>query len=304
MVTRREISIEQLCALADGEYVFAVVDACGVSNLVTAKAQEAGEERAVCLLTGTYLKDHYAVAPYLFNVDRQFTHWISSSLEKARWGVFVLAKERRDVLIRHLQRFFFVGLPDGRKVYFRYYDPPILQAYLATCQPEELHLFFGPVRGFAVPGAEEHRLWLFEPPVLPSQHLTQPPKYPIGLWTIRKEQFEALGNVSKEHFVKQVTAHVQQFFPERYELLGEVQVLQMIRFGIQKAAAYGITAEADVCRYIDLLFVFGAQFDRDPQYEWAREILNDSSCSAAARMLRVREKVARLAGQDGPSHGG
>ena len=34
---------------------------------------------------------------------------------------------------------------EGKKLYFRYYDPRVLREYLPTCNEEELAAFFGPV---------------------------------------------------------------------------------------------------------------------------------------------------------------
>jgi hypothetical protein len=55
-------------------------------------------------------------------------------------------------------------LPDGKIVYFRFYDPRVLRAYLTTCTDDEIRTFFGPVhrlvmeeedgRPLSIPGPE------------------------------------------------------------------------------------------------------------------------------------------------------
>jgi hypothetical protein len=47
----------------------------------------------------------------------------------------------------------------------------------------------------------------------------------------------------------------------------------MVQHGIKRAAGYGLTARRDVCKYIDLMIVFGRNFDTDRRYRWAGEIL-------------------------------
>jgi hypothetical protein len=44
-----------------------------------------------------------------------------------------------------------VEIEGSRKsVYFRYYDPRILHAFLPTCAPPQVRDFFGPIKAFIV----------------------------------------------------------------------------------------------------------------------------------------------------------
>ena len=52
-------------------------------------------------------------------------------------------------LRKHFRQFLLAALPDGKQVYFRFYDPRVLRVYLPTCTPEEIYRFFGPVWRFA-----------------------------------------------------------------------------------------------------------------------------------------------------------
>jgi len=51
-------------------------------------------------------------------------------------------------LRHHLRTFLRVRAPDGRVLYFRYYDPRVLRVYLPTCNATELKQVFGPIRRF------------------------------------------------------------------------------------------------------------------------------------------------------------
>lgn len=74
-----------------------------------------------------------------------------------------------------------------------------------------------------------------------------------------------------------MVVHLKKFFPRQCEAEGEPQIRKTIQYGIERAAAYGITAERDVCKYIDLMIVFGSDFDADEQLPWAGEILRRRS---------------------------
>lgn len=62
------------------------------------------------------------------------------------WGVYLTCSQPFAEVRKHLRRFLLVNLPDGRQVYFRYYDPRVLRTYLPTCTPAELTHFFGPIK--------------------------------------------------------------------------------------------------------------------------------------------------------------
>jgi hypothetical protein len=40
--------------------------------------------------------------------------------------------------------------PQGKPLYFRYYDPRVFRIYLPTCNESELKIVFGPVNSFYV----------------------------------------------------------------------------------------------------------------------------------------------------------
>lgn len=102
--------------------------------------------------------------------------------------------------------------------------------------------------------------------------------------TIRQQQLDALDRDMRKRFEQRMFAHVQQFFPQRCKALGEASVREWIGTGIARAAGYGVVAEVDVCRYIDVMFVFGREFDTDPQLPWAARILSARPADACARV--------------------
>jgi hypothetical protein len=93
--------------------------------------------------------------------------------------------------------------------------------------------------------------------------------------TIRKEQMAVFEAAEMNKFVEHMLVHLNKVFPNQCQALGEAKMRETIQHGIKRAAAYGITAERDVCKYIDLMIVFGRDFDVAPECAWAGEILND-----------------------------
>jgi hypothetical protein len=91
--------------------------------------------------------------------------------------------------------------------------------------------------------------------------------------TIRQEQFAVLSQLEVEKFADWVFTHLQRFFPAQCRAAGDVRISEMIEYGIERAAAYNLTSKRDVCKYIDLMVVFGRDFDTDSRLPWAGELL-------------------------------
>jgi hypothetical protein len=58
-------------------------------------------------------------------------------------------------------------------------------------------------------------------------------------------------------------------------MLGEDPIRSVIRLGVNRSQAYGVTLEPAVISYIDHMMMLGSGFDTDPQVPWAQEILTD-----------------------------
>ena len=93
--------------------------------------------------------------------------------------------------------------------------------------------------------------------------------------TIRQAQFAVLSQLEVQKFEDWMLVHLKKFFPRQSAALGDTQLRETVRHGIEQAAGYGLTARCDVCKYIDLMVVFGRDFDTDKRYPWAAEILSE-----------------------------
>ena len=90
---------------------------------------------------------------------------------------------------------------------------------------------------------------------------------------IRKEQIEFFKQYRLSLFENRMVKHLYTYFPKKCDALGEAMVRNFIRQGIDRTRIYGIRAEKDVSRFINLMLTFGKDFDTDSQLPWAQEIL-------------------------------
>ena len=128
--------------------LFAILDACDEPR-IPAKVLELGD-RAESLYRGRAEEEHWAIAPYLVQVDEPLLDWIVEALSGTPWGILAFAATDLDSLRKHFRRFLKVEGPDGQKLYFRFYDPRVLPTFLNSCGPEEAIRFFGPVDTYLV----------------------------------------------------------------------------------------------------------------------------------------------------------
>lgn len=109
------------------------------------------------------------------------------------------------------------------------------------------------------------------------------------MWTIRQDQVDIFKEAAVKRFENLMVGHLQKFFPAKCEGVGEAQVREMVRYGIERAKTYGITAECDVSVFVDVMFVMGRDFDLLSQNAWAGRILKDrtgNSCTERVMQLR------------------
>jgi hypothetical protein len=92
------------------------------------------------------------VAPYLFTYQEgtDFANWLAEKGWGDAWGVFLFSNATLVELHRHFQKFLLVKKEDGQELYFRFYDPRVLRAFLPTCDWVQIQELFGPVQYFVV----------------------------------------------------------------------------------------------------------------------------------------------------------
>jgi hypothetical protein len=107
---------------------------------------------------------------------------------------------------------------------------------------------------------------------------------------IRDEQLRVLARVALPNWIAK---HLKQFFPRHCAALGEAGLRERVSDGIARAVAHGFTSDVEISHYIDLMFVFGTDFDTDPTLAWPQAILSDRTLSTAQRIERLLEAGSR-----------
>ncbi len=110
--------------------------------------------------------------------------------------------------------------------------------------------------------------------------------------TIRKEQIIAFEDQSIKSFEDDTVQHLKSFTPKQFEIIGELSIRKIIKLGIEKAEKCKFTMQGPIRFYIEMMFMFGSDFDTDPQYPWVREILNiESGYNQMERADKLHERM-------------
>ena len=133
----------------DDKHVYVILDGAQNESLLDVMADHAGLEYE-CLMTGELEPDMQEVAPYIIHLkeDAAFTSWLMNNGWGQSWGVFVLSSADLGEIWRDLRMHMRVTDPNGRPLYFRFYDPRVMNAFLPTCDAKQLKEFFGRAESF------------------------------------------------------------------------------------------------------------------------------------------------------------
>jgi hypothetical protein len=146
---------------------YAILDGAAVPGLLDRLAADSPEH--VCLYRGEMQPDLAECAPYLVVLKENsgFTNWVFQECWGKHGGIFALAPTDLKDTRKHFRTFLIVKDPDGKQLYFRYYDPRVLRIYLPTCNPEETAAVFGPVRHYLLEDENPAILLRFSPDQTP-----------------------------------------------------------------------------------------------------------------------------------------
>ena len=149
LVQTRTLPLDVIRKFATEGRLYAILDACDEPE-VPGKVAELGQERVKCLYRGVDDPQTLAVAPYLVHLEEQDVDWLSDVMWGRFWGIFAVADSNLKALRKHFRKFLMVNLETEGPVYFRYYDPRVLETFLPTCNDEQIRNFFGPLHAYAI----------------------------------------------------------------------------------------------------------------------------------------------------------
>ena len=93
---------------------------------------------------------------------------------------------------------------------------------------------------------------------------------------IREEQMKVFEEAALQSFEDEMVAHSKKFTPRLCEVIGEEQLRVALRRAMERAGTYGFTYRGPIRLFIELMFLYGSDFDTDLQYPAVGEVLRAS----------------------------
>ncbi len=85
---------------------------------------------------------------------------------------------------------------------------------------------------------------------------------------VRNEQLKKLNAKAARKFEDQMLLHLDKYFHKQCRKMSEKEIRNVICYGVERAEHYGVDLEGEKTKYLNLMFVFGKDFDTNPAIKW------------------------------------
>jgi hypothetical protein len=265
----RSVAEQPFALLASfGEPVFALVD--GARDVRIAELVRASGLPWRSLYEGRSAKSLANSGPFLVDVGAELER-AAVLLERGwgnAWGVWGTSTAGFAVLRAHFRRFLMVRDAGDRALYFRFYDPRVLAAFLPLASPEQNAALFAQVTRFVVEDDEDPSLSCV------FFHERDRPGMYVGSLRIDEAQMKALGEHTDRQFVKRAAAFVGEHLPNTGS-----ELRPAVRAAVRRARGFGLWSEQHVMVYVITAATLGWNFDR--RHQDARAVLASRDLKAS-----------------------
>lgn len=272
-----------------GKHLFAIIDACDNDDVYD-RVQREELGRITSLYRGKAMIDFASFSPYLFFCDPETIHWIEEKLFGSQWGYYAVVSSSHDLpsMKRHLKRFLMVKCPDGRQMYFRFYDPRVITPFLNGSDENQREKFFGPIECFIVEEngvldsisiSKTARDFTFEPSAQP--------------FCLSDQNLKSFAEDKLDRFENKMCKLLSDEYPEDLEKLqiSERSLKAIVSNAITSAKKYGVVGGKDVELYLISMVRLGLDFDSNDELQWPKQILTRNDIDGTEKMDLFFEKL-------------
>ena len=120
---------------------------------------------------------------------------------------------------------------------------------------------------------------------------------------IRNEQMQTMETFALQEFENELVEHIKTFAPKHSEVIKDEGVREVVRLGIGRSEKYGFTNRGPVRFYVEMMCMFGSDFDTDFQLPWAEgtlnnEVIKDQTQRADILYYKMVEYLKEVYGPD------
>jgi len=256
----RELRSALRDVLSNGDAgLFVIIDAARVSTL-WALLRELKVEHW-CLFRESPKENLKRVAPFLARCETagDLPLWLSITDPALEAALFVATDAPVNALYNHLRRFLLILDSAGRPNYLRFYDPRVLQPFLAASTEAERRQFFGPIRAFAAyhaPRSESEGKIVLQRWARPETEGPAPPApsavHKFQLSPRHEAEFDRDG---MERYDRRCAAFLRARYGFKLEGVSDAELGQLINHAKSLGPAIGLASGRDIATVAELLIL-------------------------------------------------
>ena len=108
---------------------------------------------------------------------------------------------------------------------------------------------------------------------------------------IRNEQLSIFEDARRRSFGDDTLAFIRTNYPDACSRFSEAELRGLVAIALRKAKEHRFTDHADILRYINVMYTLGCEFEADPDFPWAREIMGDTRLRPGSKMDRLSART-------------
>ncbi len=261
-------------ALRACPYAYAVVDAARNRRILQLVEESIDPHRSLYEGIEGRTLDH--VAPYLigFEPSSQLLDALLAEGWGEAWGIFFGGNVEFEYARRHFRRYLMVDHDDGRRLYFRFYDPRTLQDFVPLAADWQKNHLFAPFEVCVYEGADAQPTFVHIDREAMDDH-------PLGL-TISTEQFQDLADVHRRRLIGRITHLLRDHYSDWVATYDDDALAEWVTHALVRAEHYGINTEREAIQMVLLWMVLGAE--PETRLPWVAEVLEEPAFEPIGRI--------------------
>lgn len=149
---KRKKSVLEALAAQEGK-LYAILDPTRSPRILDLLRESVEYSRS--LYEGDEGDTLWEAAPYLVELPDKRSRLVRELVTEGlvrRWGIFVVSDRPFKDVRRHFRRFLMIQDELGEEMYFRFYDPVVLRAFLPTCTAVQANEFYQDIDAYLAEG--------------------------------------------------------------------------------------------------------------------------------------------------------
>lgn len=281
--------IAALAQLAAGpNRLYALLDACD-EPLVWPKINSLESANVASLYSGPAGRDLYEIAPYLAVADQALIDWIVENLFDRPWGYFVVADGSITLpeLRKHFRRFMMATGPQGKDLYFRFYDPRVVTVFVNSFSVEAVGRFFGPLRSILLFDEDGQLLTLQVAETSIAATTSGAPDR--SKLKVTEADLQNYIQYRDQEFRQRLVSHLSELLEKENRPVDRQELTRRVERGLVAAKRYLLEKQSDIARYLEIICLHLGNVAQDGDPMAVQNILFDRRIEISERLDRLEE---------------